>query len=84
MEGAHPHETWWPEAEGAKAIHFHPRIPWETHKKKYRIRNLFKYDLPAGWRLLYSVKQEGIEVIAIILEWMRHKEYEKRFKYRVR
>ena len=28
----------------------------EVYRKKYRVRNLFKYDLPAGWRLLYSVK----------------------------
>jgi hypothetical protein len=52
--------------------------------KKYGINNLFKYDLPAGWRLLYSIGKEGIEVIAIVLEWMKHKDYEKRFGYKVR
>ena len=50
--------------------------------RKYGIISLFKYDLPAGWRLLYSLDKEGVEVIAIILEWMNHKDYEKRFKYK--
>jgi len=30
---------------------------------KYNIDNLWKYDLPKGWRLLYSVGKEGIEVV---------------------
>lgn len=60
--------------------HLIPKI----YIKKYDINNLFKYDLPAGWRLLYSLKKEEIEIIAIILEWMSHKEYERRFKYKSR
>lgn len=48
---------------------------------KYKIRNLWKYDLPKGWRLLYSVGANGIEILSIILEWMDHKEYERRFNY---
>ena len=48
---------------------------------KYNIDNLWKYDLPKGWRLLYSVGRNGIEILSIVLEWMDHKEYEKRFKY---
>lgn len=53
----------------------------KVYIKKHKILNLFKYDLPAGWRLLYSLDKEDIEVIAIILEWINHKNYEKRFKY---
>ena len=49
--------------------------------KKYGIDNLWKYDLPKGWRLLYSVAKDDIVVISIILEWVDHKDYEKRFKY---
>jgi len=56
----------------------------KIYAKKYGINNLFKYDLPAGWRLLYSLDKDGIEVIAIILEWLNHKDYERRFKYRSR
>lgn len=48
---------------------------------KYNIDNLWKYDLPKGWRLLYSVANSEVSIISIILEWMDHKNYEKRFKY---
>ena len=55
-------------------------IPKE-YIQKYNIDNLWKYDLPKGWRLLYSVANSEVIVISIIIEWMAHKEYERRFKY---
>jgi|TARA_Y100000031_G_C8019458_1_gene291839 Txe/YoeB family toxin of Txe-Axe toxin-antitoxin module len=55
-------------------------IPKE-YLKKYNIRNLWKLNLTKSWRLLYSIESNGIIVIAIILEWMDHKEYERKFKY---
>lgn len=48
---------------------------------KYGIDNLWKYDLPKGWRLLYSVANSEVCIISIILEWMNHKDYERRFRY---
>ena len=48
---------------------------------KYQIRNLWKYDLPRGWRLLYSVARDEIVVVSLILDWMDHKQYERKFKY---
>lgn len=47
----------------------------------YNVKNLWKYDLPKGWRLLYSILNDEIIVVSLILEWMNHKSYEKRFKY---
>lgn len=58
-------------------------IPKE-YIQKYRITSLYKYDLPNGWRLLYSLGKEGAEIIAIILEWCSHKEYERIFGYKAR
>jgi len=58
-------------------------IPRE-YVQKYGINSLYKYDLPNGWRLLYSLGKEGIEIIAIILEWCSHKEYERIFGYKAR
>ena len=50
--------------------------------KKYGINNLWKYDLPKGWRLLYTVTPENeVELISAILEWFNHKNYERKFKY---
>lgn len=42
---------------------------------------LARYFLPRGWRLLYSILNEEIVVVSIIIEWFDHKNYEKRFKY---
>ncbi len=53
----------------------------KSYLKKYGVDNLWKYDLPKGWRLLYSVRRNEIIVISIILEWLPHKEYERRFGY---
>jgi|SRR3989344_9278593 len=49
--------------------------------QRYDIDNLWKYDLQKGWRLLYSVTKEGIQIISLILEWINHKNYERRFNY---
>ena len=49
---------------------------------KYHLNNLWIYDLPNGWRLLYSVTSQGeIEIIAAILDWMDHKDYNRLFGF---
>ena len=56
-------------------------IPKE-YIQKYSINNLWKYDLPRGWRLMYTVTTDNeVELISAILEWYDHKGYERRFKY---
>lgn len=52
-----------------------------TYLNKYKINNLWKYNLPNAWRLLYSVENQEILVVSIILNWMDHKTYERTFKY---
>ncbi len=49
--------------------------------KKYHVHNLWKYNLPGAWRLLYSIESDGLIVISIVLEWANHKGYERRFRY---
>ncbi|MEK6835131.1 MAG: hypothetical protein AABX61_02610 [Nanoarchaeota archaeon] len=50
--------------------------------QKYGINNLWKYNLPKGWRLLYTVTAENeVELISAILEWFNHKDYERKFGY---
>ena len=44
---------------------------------KYNIDNMRVYNLPKGWRLFYSIVQEKIWIIALILEWGTHKQYER-------
>ena len=55
-------------------------IPKE-YAQKYKVHNLWKYNLPDAWRLLYSVENQEIVVVSIVLEWMDHKTYKKKFKY---
>ncbi len=56
-------------------------IPKE-YIKNYQITNLWKYDLPNGWRLVYSIiPQNKVEIISVIIEWFEHKTYERRFNY---
>ena len=56
-------------------------IPKE-YIQKYAINNLWKYNLPNGWRLIYSViSPNKIELISAILDWCDHKNYERRFHY---
>ena len=52
--------------------------------RRYGITNLYRYDPANAWRLLYSLGKEGVEIIAVILEWCSHKEYERIFQYRAR
>jgi Txe/YoeB family toxin of Txe-Axe toxin-antitoxin module len=49
--------------------------------KKFNIDNLWVYNLRKDWRLLYTITDNGVEVLALILDWMSHKDYERLFKF---
>ncbi len=54
----------------------------QEYIQKYNIKNLWKYDLPNAWRLIYTITPENeVDLISAILEWFDHKEYERRFRY---
>lgn len=58
------------------------QIPKRLIPLEYNCKNLWKYNLPDAWRLLYTIKaQNKIEIISVILDWMNHKEYERRLNY---
>jgi Txe/YoeB family toxin of Txe-Axe toxin-antitoxin module len=60
-----------------------PQNLWpKEYIRKYSIDNLWKYDLPNAWRLIYTISKDRVQILAIILEWFDHKDYEKRFGYR--
>lgn len=62
-------------------IHVPNNLIPKEYRQKYGIDNLWKYDLPNGWRLLYSLAKEKVLLLAVILEWLDHKNYERRFGY---
>ncbi len=53
----------------------------DDYVKKYEIDNLWKYDLPNGWRLIYTVRANQVTILTVVLEWFSHKDYERRFGY---
>ena len=59
-----------------------PKKLWpKEYLKKYKITNLWKYDLPNAWRLIYTLETDEIRIVSIVLEWFNHKIYERKFKY---
>lgn len=59
-----------------------PKRLWPTqYVREYQIDNLWKYDLPNGWRLIYTLNIKEVSIITIVLEWFGHKTYERRFNY---
>jgi len=57
------------------------RLIPKVYLVKYGIDNLWKYNFHKNWRLMYSVAGNGTELVTLVLEWLPHKEYERRFGY---
>ena len=57
------------------------RIPSEL-KARHGIRNLYVEDLPAFWRLLYTVGRHGRERYVTIFAIVDHRNYTKLFRRR--
>ncbi len=56
------------------------QVPREYKKKGFYYA--FWVKLTNSWRLIYTVTAYGkIEILAIILDYMNHKDYERKFKY---
>ena len=57
----------------------------EEYKQKYSVINLFRVELPAFWRMLYTLtNNEEIEIIAFVLDIIDHPTYNKKFGYKGR
>lgn len=50
-------------------------------KRYSNLNNLWIYNLPSSWRLIYSIAPGEIEIIAVILDWMDHKDYKNLFGF---
>lgn len=57
----------------------------EEYKQNYSITNLFRVELPAFWRMLYTLtNNEKIERIAFVLDIIDHPNYDSKFGYKRR
>tara|TARA_Y100000034_G_scaffold126118_1_gene176877 strand:+ start:169 stop:516 length:348 start_codon:yes stop_codon:yes gene_type:complete len=56
------------------------QIPKE-YLKRFGVNSVWKYNLPNAWRLIYTVVGDEVKIVSMILEWMSHKDYNRRFRY---
>ena len=57
----------------------------EEYKQKYGIKNLFRVELPAFWRMLYTLTNNNeVEIIAFVLDIIDHPTYDDKFGYKRR
>jgi mRNA-degrading endonuclease RelE of RelBE toxin-antitoxin system len=54
----------------------------KQYVQRYGISNLWRLRLDDYWRMIYTVIGEQVRIVAVILEVMDHKEYDKRFGYK--
>ncbi len=59
------------------------RIP-KDYIIKYDVNNLWKINLPKGWRMIYTIRGSDVEIIGLILDIIDHKKYDKKFGYKKR
>ncbi|ODS42713.1 MAG: hypothetical protein MSIBF_05285 [Candidatus Altiarchaeales archaeon IMC4] len=57
------------------------QIPKE-YVVRYGVTNLWKINLPDYWRMVYTITGSELEIISILLEFMDHPTYDKKFGYR--
>jgi hypothetical protein len=51
---------------------------------EYEVNNLWKVNLTGYWRMLYTLRGSEIEIIALVLDIINHKEYDKILGYKKR
>ena len=57
------------------------KIP-NIYLKQYDVNNLWKVNLSGAWRMIYTIKGGEVKIIALILDILDHKNYEKKFNYK--
>lgn len=59
------------------------QVPKRLIPKEYNVSNLWKYDLPNAWRLIYTITTPNkVEILSVILDFFNHKEYSRIFGYK--
>ena len=62
------------------ANHKKETIP-KSYTKKYNLQALYHFDMPADYRLMYTVRTTSSGKEALFLELLTHGEYNKLFGY---
>ncbi|MFH1425096.1 MAG: hypothetical protein ABIG20_05535 [archaeon] len=48
----------------------------------YDASNLWKLNLPGALRMIYTIRTNEVKIIALILDVLKHRKYEKKFGYK--
>lgn len=56
------------------------KIPKE-YVTKFGVKNLYRLELPYFWRLLYTITNDEIKIVAFVIDIVDHKKYDKIFRY---
>jgi len=60
-----------------------PKRLWpKEYSQKFGVSNLWKINLDSNWRLIYTITGQQVGFFLIYLEYMRHKEYDRKFGYK--
>ena len=52
------------------------------YSQRYGISNLWRLRLDDYWRMIYTLIGRKVEITAVVLDVIDHKEYDKRFGYK--
>lgn len=59
-----------------------PHKQWpQEYIKKYNVKNLWRFEMKSGWRLIYTIISENGKISVCVIEVFSHDDYEKRFSY---
>lgn len=53
----------------------------DFYVKRYGINNMWRLRLDNFWRMIYTVMGEQIRIVAVLLDVLDHKNYERKFGY---
>ncbi|MBI4044827.1 MAG: type II toxin-antitoxin system RelE/ParE family toxin [Candidatus Diapherotrites archaeon] len=60
-----------------------PHKQWpREYIDKHDVTNLWKLNLDSYWRLVYTITGTEVSMFLIYLEYLNHKEYDRKFKYK--
>jgi hypothetical protein len=57
------------------------KIPKE-YVREYDVNNLWKVNLSGAWRMIYTIRGSEVDIVALVLDILDHKRYNKKFKYK--
>jgi hypothetical protein len=49
---------------------------------KYSLNNLWRLRLDDSWRMIYTMRGPDVKIVALVLDVMDHRDYDKLFGYR--